>query len=80
MNVLNDKTCSWINDLIPRTYIKTLKSNENCDWMVVGSGKYSKFINHLNYAHSVYNFILLSALFLNKFASLIYLLTISVDL
>jgi glycine/D-amino acid oxidase-like deaminating enzyme len=38
MNVLNDKTCSWINDLIPRTYIKTLKSNEDCDWMVVGAG------------------------------------------
>ena len=38
MNVLNDKTCSWVNDLIPRKSIKTLKSNEDCDWMVIGAG------------------------------------------
>ncbi|MDC0622014.1 FAD-binding oxidoreductase [Candidatus Pelagibacter sp.] len=38
MNVLNDKTCSWINDLIPRTNIKTLQSNEDCEWLIIGAG------------------------------------------
>ena len=38
MEVTNDNECSWIKDLIPRTNINTLKSNENCDWLVVGAG------------------------------------------
>ena len=38
MNLINDNKCSWINDLNIRTNIKTLQSNENCEWLIVGAG------------------------------------------
>ena len=38
MNVVNDNTCSWINDLVPRANIKTLQSNEDCEWLIIGAG------------------------------------------
>ena len=38
MKVVNDKRCGWINNLHPRTNIKTLQSNEDCDWLIVGAG------------------------------------------
>ena len=38
MEVNNDNGCSWINDLILRTNIKILQSNEDCEWLVVGAG------------------------------------------
>jgi glycine/D-amino acid oxidase-like deaminating enzyme len=38
MNIINDKSCSWVQDLIPRTNIKTLQSNEDCDWLIIGAG------------------------------------------
>ena len=38
MELINDKHCSWINDLNPRTNIKTLKSKEDCEWLIVGAG------------------------------------------
>ena len=38
MEVTNDNGCSWVNDLIPRTNIKTLQSNEDCEWLIVGAG------------------------------------------
>ena len=38
MEVTNDNGCSWVKDLIPRTNIKTLQSNENCEWLIVGAG------------------------------------------
>ena len=38
MEVTNDNTCGWIKDLIPRTNIETLKSNDDCDWLVIGAG------------------------------------------
>ena len=38
MEVTNDNSCSWVNDLIPRTNIKSLQSNEDCDWLIVGAG------------------------------------------
>jgi glycine/D-amino acid oxidase-like deaminating enzyme len=38
MEVTNDNGCSWIKDLIPRTNIKTLQSNEDCEWLVIGAG------------------------------------------
>ena len=38
MEVFNDNNCSWIKDLIPRTNIKSLKSNDDCDWLVIGAG------------------------------------------
>ena len=38
MNLLNDNSCGWIKDLTPRTNIKTLQSNEDCEWLVIGAG------------------------------------------
>ena len=38
MEVTNDNSCSWVKDLIPRTNIKTLRSNEDCEWLVIGAG------------------------------------------
>ena len=38
MEVVNDNSCSWINDLDLRTGIKALKSNENCEWIIIGAG------------------------------------------
>ena len=38
MEVTNDNGCSWIKDLIPRTNIKTLQSNDDCEWLVIGAG------------------------------------------
>ena len=38
MEVTNDNGCSWVNDLIPRANIKTIHSNEDCDWLIVGAG------------------------------------------
>jgi len=38
MKLNNDNTCSWINDLAPRTNIKTLQSNEDCEWLIIGAG------------------------------------------
>ena len=38
MEVTNDNGCSWVKDLIPRTNIKTLQSNEDCEWLVIGAG------------------------------------------
>ncbi len=38
MEVTNDNGCSWIKDLIPRTNIKTLQSNDDCDWLIIGAG------------------------------------------
>ena len=38
MTIVNDNTCSWINDLFPRTNIKTLQSNEDCEWLIIGAG------------------------------------------
>ena len=38
MEVINDNTCSWINDLNTRNNIQTLQSNKNCEWLIVGAG------------------------------------------
>jgi glycine/D-amino acid oxidase-like deaminating enzyme len=38
MEVTNDNSCSWIKDLASRTNIKTLKSNEDCEWLIIGAG------------------------------------------
>ena len=38
MKLINDNFCSWIKDLTPRTNIKTLQSNEECEWLVIGAG------------------------------------------
>ncbi|WP_440927577.1 NAD(P)/FAD-dependent oxidoreductase [Candidatus Pelagibacter sp.] len=38
MNILNDNTCGWINDLDIRTKINVLKKNINCEWLIIGAG------------------------------------------
>ncbi len=38
MEVVNDNTCSWVNDLSPRTNIQTLSSDLSCEWLVIGAG------------------------------------------
>ncbi len=38
MEVINDNSCSWINDLNPRTNIQTLSSDLSCEWLVIGAG------------------------------------------
>ena len=38
MNLVNDATCGWINDLSKRTNIKTLNKNISCDWLIIGAG------------------------------------------
>ncbi len=38
MKIVNDKSCSWINDLSERFKIKFINSYESCDWLIVGAG------------------------------------------
>ena len=38
MEVVNDNSCSWVNDLNPRTNIQILSSNLSCEWLIVGAG------------------------------------------
>ena len=38
MEVVNDNKCSWINDLSSRNNIKTLSSNLDSEWLIVGAG------------------------------------------
>ena len=38
MEVVNDNSCSWVNDLNPRINIQTISSDLSCDWLVVGAG------------------------------------------
>jgi len=38
MNLVNDTTCGWINDLSKRINTKTLNKNQSCDWLIIGAG------------------------------------------
>ncbi|WP_440692501.1 NAD(P)/FAD-dependent oxidoreductase [Candidatus Pelagibacter sp. HIMB1695] len=38
MQLINDTSCAWINDLEARTEIKILNKNTNCDWLIIGAG------------------------------------------
>ena len=38
MEVSNDNSCSWVNDLSPRNNIVTLSSDIDCEWLIVGAG------------------------------------------
>ena len=38
MQIVNDNGCSWINDLNPRTNIKVLDKNDECEWLIIGAG------------------------------------------
>ena len=38
MNVVNDNSCGWINDLDRRSNIKILDREQSCDWLIIGAG------------------------------------------
>ena len=38
MTLINDDSCSWINDLDSRFNIKTLDKDKSCDWLIIGAG------------------------------------------
>ena len=38
MQIVNDNGCSWISDLNPRSNIKVLDKNNECEWLIVGAG------------------------------------------
>ena len=38
MNIVNDNTCSWLNDLNERSNIKNLDKDKFSDWLIVGAG------------------------------------------
>ncbi len=38
MEVFNDNNCSWINDLNPRSNIKTFSSDLKSEWLIIGAG------------------------------------------
>jgi len=38
MQIENDKSCSWINDLSPRSNIKNLEQDQDCDCLIIGAG------------------------------------------
>ena len=38
MNIVNDNSCGWINDLNKRNNIKNLTEDKSCEWLIVGAG------------------------------------------
>ena len=38
MQIVNDKRCSWVNDLVIKSNIKILQKNEECEWLIIGAG------------------------------------------
>tara|TARA_B100000401_G_scaffold364492_1_gene262477 strand:+ start:531 stop:1835 length:1305 start_codon:yes stop_codon:yes gene_type:complete len=38
MEVINDNSCGWVNDLSPRNKIQTLSSNQDSEWLIIGAG------------------------------------------
>ena len=38
MNVINDKFCSWINDLTQRQNLRSVKENFSTNWLIIGAG------------------------------------------
>jgi len=38
MELINDNECSWINNLNSRSNIKSLSSDLNCEWLIIGAG------------------------------------------
>lgn len=57
MHVVNDNNCGWINDLNPRTNIKSLSTNEDCDWLIIGAGytglSAARKLSQLHPAHKI---------------------------
>jgi len=38
MNIVNNNSCSWINDLAPRSNIKKINTSKDCEWLIVEAG------------------------------------------
>jgi len=38
MNVVNDNSCSWINDLDKKSHINILNVDKSCEWLIIGAG------------------------------------------
>ena len=38
MNIFNDNSCYWINDLNKRQIIQELTEDKSCEWLIVGAG------------------------------------------
>jgi len=38
MNLENDRNCTWVNDLDKRGNIKSIETNEEADWLIIGAG------------------------------------------
>jgi glycine/D-amino acid oxidase-like deaminating enzyme len=38
MNLTNDKTCGWVNDLQKRVNTKSISDNKKCDFLIIGAG------------------------------------------
>ena len=38
MQLINDKTCAWINDLSFRSNYKSLSKDQECEWLIIGAG------------------------------------------
>ena len=38
MEVINDSSCSWINDLNKRSNIQIISSDLDSEWLIVGAG------------------------------------------
>ena len=38
MEIINDKNSIWINEINSRTNIKSVSSNHDCDWLIIGAG------------------------------------------
>ncbi len=38
MNIVNDNSCSWVNDLTQRINTKSIKKNYKSDWLIIGAG------------------------------------------
>ena len=38
MYLVNDNSCSWINDLDKKSNIKTLDQDKTCEFLIIGAG------------------------------------------
>ena len=37
-SIINDYSCSWINQLSVRANTRVVSKNEDCDWLIIGAG------------------------------------------
>ena len=44
MNIVNDNSCTWINDLNKRSNINILSEDKPCKWLIVGAD-YVSFVS-----------------------------------